>query len=407
MKKYDLVIVGAGAAGIYAASQLADTKLDVLLLEKKSKIGIKLLISGAGQCNFSQDEDRAEFIKHFYDKKRFVKSAIFNLDTNALRRVLEDLGLKSLVRDDGKIFPASLKSADLVNTLYDSFRNKIDLRRNCELKNIEFSDEQFTLETKSEKISTKKLILATGGYTYPSTGSSGDGYRFAKALGHSIVEPRRALSAFTLKRYAFGNCAGISLKDVKLSVIDRDDREQVLCGDILFTHKGISGPAVLHISRYVKAGSKLRLSLVGFDNKELFRQEYRERIQLKRSSELKTFLNTYLVKRLSENLIDHLGFSPKTKLSQLNKNDLSKIFEALTGLELEVAKLASIEQSMLSAGGVSSSEIYAKTMESKIIAGLYFAGELIDVDGESGGYNIHWAFASAALAVKDILKKQG
>lgn len=406
MNEYDLVIVGAGAAGLFAAALLADSGLNTLILEKKSKLGIKVLISGAGQCNFSQDEERTEFVKHFYDKERFVKAAIFNLDTKSLVEYFDQLGLKSVVRDDGKIFPASLKSSDLVNVLYDEFRNKINLKRDTAVEAIDHDGQRYNLKLADELIFAKRVLLATGGFTYPSTGSAGDGYNFAKSLGHELVEPRRALSAFTLKNYNFASCAGISLKEVKLICQDKNSKDQVMVGDVLFTHKGISGPVVLHMSRYIKAGMKLKLALHSFENKEEFRTEFKSLCQQRRSQEIKTLLNVYLPKRLSLSLLSQLNIRAEAKVSQLNKKDLSKIFESLAGFEFEVAKLASLEQAMLSAGGVSTKEISAKTMQSKLHQGLYFAGELIDVDGESGGYNIHWAFASAALAVKDILKSR-
>lgn len=405
MSEYDLVIVGAGAAGIYAASLLADASLKTLILEKKSKLGIKVLISGAGQCNLSQDEERTEFIKHFYDKERFVKSAIYNLDAQKLCSYLKSLGLETVVRDDGKIFPESLRSSDLVNALYDSFRSKVELKRNCAVQTISYNESRYEIKTEHEEIIAKRVLLATGGYTYPSTGSSGDGYSFAKDLGHEVIEPRRALSAFTLKNYSFATCAGISLQGVRLACKDGHGKEQAMRGDVLFTHKGISGPVVLHMSRYVKSGAKLNLALSSFSNKEEFRKEFKQKCQQGRAQEIKTLLNSYLPKRLSMAVLNNIKIRPESKLSQLNKNDLNKVFESLAGLEFEVAKLASVEQAMLSAGGVDTKKISAKTMESKLNKGLYFAGELIDVDGESGGYNIHWAFASAALAVKNILKE--
>lgn len=404
MKEFDIVIVGAGAAGLFAASKLAESGLDVLLLEKKSKLGIKVLVSGAGQCNLSQDEEKEEFIKHFYDKERFVKPSIYALDSHKLTEYLSQIKLKTVVRTDGKVFPKSMKSSDLVNALYSNFKNHIGLVRDTKVDKIQYQNEKFLVSTADEEYSAKKLLLTTGGFTYPSTGSAGDGYCFAESLGHTVVEPRRALSAFTIKDYAFKECAGISLESVMISCKDKSGKRQSMLGNVLFTHKGISGPAVLHLSRYLDSGSMIYISLVQVENIEGFRHNFKSLCQKNRAQEIKTLINTYLPKRLSNVLLQYLQIEASKKISQLNKKELNYIFEALTALPLKVAKLASLEQSMLTAGGVNTKEISAKTMQSRICDGLYFAGELVDVDGESGGYNIHWAFASAALAVENIIK---
>lgn len=405
MKEYDVVIIGAGAAGLFAASLLCESNLKILILEKKSKIATKVLLSGAGQCNFSQNEPREEFIRHFYDKERFVKPAIYSLDSSSLVRYFNAMGLATMVRDDGKIFPASLSSSDLVKVLYDKLKKKVEIKRNSAAQSILNNNSVFVVKTNDANYCAKCLLLASGGFTYPSTGSTGDGYDFAKSLGHTVLEPRRALAAFTIKDYPFADCAGVSIENVELCAVDVNGIKQLMQGDLLFTHKGISGPVVLHMSRYLSCGSQLFVSLVNFEDKEEFRFIFKELCQQKRGQEIKTLLSSFLPKRLGLSLLNYLLIEADKKISQLNKKELTKIFNALTAMPLSVAKLASNEQAMVSAGGVDTSEIFPNTMQSKIKPGVYFAGELIDVDGESGGYNIHWAFASAALAAKDIMKR--
>ena len=384
---YDVIIIGSGPAGLMAAVELK-SDLKILILEKNEQLGKKLLVSGAGQCNFTHSGSILEFFSKYNNKGRFVKRSL-SLFTNVdLIRFFIDNNLDIVTRDDGKVFPKSLKAKDLINIFERKLRKiKREIKLKSKVIKIEHG-EYFTVQTETEKYQSKYLIIATGGMTYPSLGTSGDGYEFAKALGHRIEPLNMGLSPVYIKDDGLMNLSGITLKEIEMSQYRSNKKLNVFKGDLLFTHKGLSGPLIIDNSRYFKAGDELGIDF-GIGN-------------LNEKKLIKNALREFLPEKITIYLIKRYNFDTEKPLIQWNKKELARLKEVLHELKFTIDSLGNINESMVTCGGVSFKDISSKTLESRKVSRLYFAGEVLDVDGESGGYNIQAAFSMGHLVADEI-----
>lgn len=404
-KIYDVIVVGAGPAGLFAALHIAKAGLKIALIEKNNEAGRKLLLSGQGQCNLTQDGDIADFITHYGDKERFVRSALYMFSNGDLREYFDERSVPSFVNEQGKVFPVSLKATEVRDVLLKECKdNGVHLCYSCAVESIDYNGDIFELNTEKFLFKANKLIVATGGKSFPKTGSSGDAYDWAKKLGHSIISPRPSLTAFSIDSYKFSNYAGISFKDVPVSLDKLNGKKHKLHGDLLLTHKGISGPVILHLSRYADAGDTLRVSFVSERNVELFKQKFMDICGRERQVTMRNVLQRYLAKRFADCLLDLAQIKLDAIISQLNKKQIKLVCEFLCEFPMEIKSVGDFSVAMATAGGISCKEINPKTMESKLCKNLYFIGEVLDVDGDTGGYNLQWAFSSAYLAAKSIEK---
>jgi predicted Rossmann fold flavoprotein len=384
---YDVIIIGSGPAGLMAGVELK-SDLKVLILEKNEQLGKKLLVSGAGQCNFTHSGSILEFFSKYNNEGRFIKRSLSLFTNEDLIRFFNDNNLDIVTRDDGKVFPKSLRAKDLINI----FENKLrKMKRKIKLKSkvtkIEHG-EDFTVHTETEKYESKYLIIATGGMTYPSLGTSGDGYEFAKALGHRIEPLNVGLSPVYIKDDELVNLSGITLKEIEMSQYRSNKKLNVFKGDLLFTHKGLSGPVIIDNSRHFKAGDEIRLNF-GIDN-------------LNEKKLIKNALREFLPEKITIYLIKKYNFNTEKPLIQWNKKEKTRLNEVINELRFSIDSLGNINESMITCGGVSFKDISSKTLESRKVPGLYFAGEVLDVDGESGGYNIQAAFSMGHLVADEI-----
>ena len=415
MLTYDWIVIGAGAAGLFAATRAADVSHaagenlasdeagspSVLVLERGTRAGRKVLISGGGQCNFTHAESVADMVHHYGDKKNFVRHAIGKLDAEDLIEYFDALGLPSVVRPDGKVFPASFAAADLVEALLqEAKRRGVRFEFNQFVEKImPMVEGGFQVTCGDQTYRARKVLLACGGSSYPMTGSDGSGLRLAADLGLETVPQRPALAPVYHNDRALHKLAGVVLPGASFKYRDSEG-VRPLTGDLLFTHTGLSGPGILDGSRWMKAGGVLELSFTALDA-AAFEQALLNAAASHGTRQLSTVIRGLVQARsLSELIEGHLGEEAcRTTLASLSKALRQQTVKLATAYEVRITALGALRSAMATAGGVSTKEVVGRTMMAKRLPGLYLAGEILDVDGDTGGYNLHWAFASAALAI--------
>lgn len=398
---YDVIIIGAGPAGLFAAANIQNKK--VLIIEKNETPGKKLLLSGAGQCNYTNNCEIDEFLKKYGNKGRFIKTAFYNFTNQDTISFFREKGLNSIIRDDNKVFPSSFKSVDLLSVLIDCTKH-VEMILNNSVERVSYDElkKLYYIKTKAEAYACYNLIITTGGKSYPNTGSTGDGYKFAEILGHSIVEPKPALTPVYVENYKFSELSGISFENIKISLFKNDRKTKEFTGDLLFTHVNISGPVIINNSRYMDSGDIIKVNFTSYYNEDEFRV-YFENLILSSKMNIKiTLKELNLPKRFIEKILNMSNVDENLSCSQLNKNQRKSLIEILSAYPMKIEKLGDYHIAMATRGGVSTREINQKTMESKKIPRLYFAGEVLDYDGDTGGFNIQGAFSTAKLAADQV-----
>lgn len=401
-KSVNTIIIGAGPAGLFAAIH-SDCK-DVVVLEKNSHPGKKLLISGTGRCNLTHDCKLNDFMGHYGENFRFLKPALHSFTNDDLIRFFNSNGLKTVVDKNAKVFPASQKAEDVLQLLLDVFTAKgIQIHTNSAVLSVKRTVPGFDVSTANSVYSCKKLVLTTGGMSYPSTGSSGDGYQFAKQLGHSIIPPKPSLSPVIISNYYFAEISGVSLTDVSISLY-RDNRKlKEHNGHIGFTHKGLSGPGILDFSRYIQSDDVLKVNFAN-SNPDSFRSEIIKAAENEGKTAIQTWLKKLDIPRsLLLLLLQKADISPDSRIAEIQKLQRNKLVTVFCEYSFVVSRVGGFNMAMATAGGVDLQEVNSKTMESKIVPGLFFAGEVLDIDGDTGGYNLQAAFSTGFLAAKNLI----
>lgn len=400
---YDVVIVGAGAAGLYAAKELIGLK--VLVIEKNDKVGFKLSIAGKSQCNYTHSGDIKSFFEKYGPKKNFVKKALALHDNKEVINYFRSRGVDETVREDGKVFPSSMDSMDIVNSLVKDFGKHADLKMGERVKNIFRSEDGFDIETNKGSYKGRNVIISTGGASYPVTGSTGDGYRILERMGHTIIEPKPSLTPVFINGFPLVELSGISFLGAGMSIYRDNKKVHSFTGDVLITHKGFSGPLVIDNSRYFQDGDMLSFNFKG----EKLEDVEKKIMKATDANGKKSVLSLYEVldvpKRFMEVMCAYCSIDKEKKLSEFGKKDRRNLAASICDFRINDFKAGDFKIAMATAGGIDTSEVNSKTMESKLLSGLYIVGELLDVDGDSGGYNIQWAFSSAFAAALDIRNK--
>jgi len=401
---YDLIIIGAGAAGLFAA---ANTPSDwkVLLLEKTNHPGQKLQMAGSGQCNLTNAENIKTFLTRYGANGSKLRPVLFPFSNQSLITWLEKRGLPTLTRADGKVFPASLKSADVLRLFLGlTTENGIELRLSTPVTALTpLRAGGFDLKTPAERLHTRNVLVTTGGASYPQTGSDGSFFTCLEALNIPLIERRPALSPIFVSDYPYESLAGISLETVSLTLEAKGTKPIKGHGDLLFTHRSFSGPVILTHSRYVTADMALTLNyLPGTDTAAL-----RKSLLEKASGEKRQILtlleqNLNLPRRFLETICRRAGLVPDLKASQVSGTEMGTLAKRLTADTYRISGQGDFNTAMVTAGGVSLDAIDLRTMESREIPGLYFAGEVLDIDGDTGGYNLQFAFSSAKRAIETM-----
>lgn len=401
MKSYTTIVIGGGPAGLAAA--IFSSGGNTLLLEKNAKAGLKLLIAGSGRCNITHDGDIGDFTSHYGDNGKFLKKALREFTNINLIRFFEDKGLLSTIDKNGKVFPATEKSKDVLNVLLEECkRNNITILSNRTVTKVSATDAGFLVTTNENTFACKYLVIATGGRSYPTTGSTGDGYEIARSLGHSIVAVKPALTPVFVKSYAFESLAGVSLESVPIYLYKNGKKTKEHRGDIGLTHKGISGPGIIDFSRFMDEGDLLRIN---FANQlvDSFRRDFIDAASTDGRQTVQAFLRAYdMPKSLMKAILDMVGIMPSDCISNVNVAKRSRMVELFCEFPFEVERLGGFKMAMATAGGILLEEVSSKTMESKIQKNLFFVGEVLDIDGDTGGYNIQAAFSTGFVAGKVI-----
>ncbi len=397
-------IIGAGPAGLFALAQIASG--NALLLEKRELAGRKLMITGSGQCNFTHAGSMQDFHKHYGENAKFLKEAFRQFSNTDAINFFRKNGVNSIVDPNGKVFPSSMKAGDILEVLLNEAKApEKKLMTGRQVVTVGKHEDLFIIETATARFTSDNLIITTGGKSYPSTGSAGDGYEFAAWLGHSIVDPNPALAPVTIQDYPFASLAGISFTDAEANLWRSGKKLRTFSGDILFTHTGLSGPGILNNSRYFRIGDSLTINLCNQDERS-FEEQFIHQANLTGKSTIGSFLkSTGMPKNLANSILQQTDQHSMKPMAEISKNIRKKITTFCCAYPFIIQTVGGFKIAMATAGGVSLKEINPLTMESLLVPNLYFCGEVMDIDGDTGGYNIQAALSTAHLAASAINKK--
>src|SRR5690554_49750 len=413
MNNYDIIVVGAGPSGLLAAGRAAQLNARVLVLEKMRSEGRKLLITGKGRCNVTNHAPPAEFIKHIYPDGRFLRNAFSGFFSKDIINLLNRYGVELTLERGGRYFPASNKSADILKALLKWVHDfQAEIRCGHQVEALIVEDGKICgAIANGEKFTSNAIILATGGKSYPATGSSGDGYTLAKSVGHTIINPLPALVPLETKGNIARNLQGLNLKNVRAVIWVNSKKTGEAFGEMLFTHFGLSGPIILTLSRIATAamnkGEKVEITVdlkPALDDQKLDIRLQRD-LNEHGKKQLSNIFRNWLPASMIPVFISELNLNPEKMCNQVSSNERKKIRYMMKNLHFEVKGNRPFKEAIITAGGISTREIKPKTMESMLIQGLYFAGELIDADAETGGYNLQIAYSTGWLAGNSAAEK--
>ena len=406
VKTKTVLVIGAGPAGMMAAGRAALSGSKVIIIDKNKKPGKKLLITGKGRCNITDFCDTKTFIDSVPTNGKFLYSAINSFTTYDTIDFFENLGLAIKVERGNRVFPKSDKSHDVLSAMLKFINESGCTFINDKVQKLIIKDKKVIgakLESGKE-ILADAIVVACGGLSYPMTGSSGDGYKFARQAGHTIIDPKPSLVPIISNSFWRRDLQGLSLKNVAISVLDNDSGNIIYkdFGEMLFTHFGLSGPIILSASSHMRNIRSQKYSIL-IDLKPALNFEKLDlRIQrdfLKyQNKDLSNALHDLLPRKLIPVIIKLLNIDSKTKCNQITKEERHRLCDLLKGFKVIVDDFRPIDEAIITSGGVKTSEINPKTMESKIIKNLYFAGEVIDVDAYTGGFNLQIAYSTGFLA---------
>lgn len=415
-----VIVIGGGPAGILASISASSCGDEVTILEKMPTIGKKLLITGKGRCNITSSIDIQDFIKNIPGNGMFLYSAFNNFNNKDIIKLLEDNGLKVKEERGNRIFPVTDRSVDVLDTFKRILKKcKVKIINNAEVKEIVVKDKKITgavyeKEGNTYAINAEKIILATGGKSYPGTGSTGDGYKMVEKLGHTVKPIKPSLVPLESKGESLKVCQrlqGLSLKNVAIKIMDTQKNKEIYedFGEMLFTHFGVSGPTILsgsaHLIRYKNIEELLKNNYIklyidlkpALSEKKLDERILRDFSEEKNKA-LKNSLNKLLPQKMIETVILKSEIDENKKVNEITRVERLKLVNILKKFEVTINGFRPVEEAIVTSGGINIKEINPKTMESKIIEGLFFAGEIIDVDAYTGGFNLQIAYSTGYTA---------
>lgn len=412
---WEIVVVGGGAAGLLAAARAAERGRQVLLLEKNRRPGVKILMSGGTRCNLTHATDSAGIVQAYGLSGRFLHSALAALNPQELVELFESEGVLTKIEPlTGKIFPRSDRAADVLAALLARLgRSGCTLATEEALRSLEREDNRFRLTTTRRVLIAEKVIITTGGKSYPGSGTSGDGYAWCTALGHSLIPPRPALTPVRCEAPWVAALRGITLPDIVLELSEpteagaRGKRLARTRGSLLFAHFGLTGPVALDISREISGHPSPRSLLLECDllpalSRTQFEGEFRRITDEAGKKHIATLLATWLPARLAETVLALTEVPLERRAAELSKVERARIVENVKRLVFPVAGTLGFEKAEVTAGGVPLAEVDSRTMQSKLVPGFYLAGEVLDLDGPIGGYNFQAAFSTGWLAAESV-----
>jgi len=406
-----IVVIGGGPAALMAAIAAATTgrqaglDLTVTVLERNSRFGRKLLASGSGQCNLTHNLAARAMEGHYGNHGVFLRQALALLPPRRLMDTFAAWGLETIVRDDGKVFPRSLKSADVLAMLVNQCRSvRVELLTERRVTQIEHQKEEFLVHTATgSPYPCDAVIIATGGVTWSTTGSTGDGYRLAASFGHAIITPHPGLTAILTPGSTIVNLSGLTFPAAALGLVKQGIIHPLETGPLLVTHTGLSGPLVLDASRYLAEGDEISVCFTTQDGRVPSVDAYRDLLVAQSSTEGRRQVRSIvchggLPVAFVDWLLASLGIDGSRKAAELGKKHYNQIAQAIVDHRFTISLEGCLEHAMVTAGGIALEQIDAATMASQLVAGLFFAGEVLDIDGDTGGFNLHAAWATGRMA---------
>ncbi len=428
---YEVLVIGAGAAGLMAAICAGRRGKRTLLLEKNTKPGVKILMSGGTRCNLTQNTDSRGIIAAYGDQGRFLHSALALLSPQQLVKFFNDAGVPTKIEDTNKIFPASDRALDVLQALLiEQRKSGADLALNEPVTSIVKQDEHFLVDTPSGAVRAEKLILTTGGQSYPGCGTIGEGYAWAKAFGHTIVPPRPALVPLTTGALWVHALSGLTMPDVRISIVVSSRAKSDLLispeavrsarqlkkanlplaedrGSLLFTHVGFSGPIALNVSRAISGHPTpqvfdLVCDFLPDSKLEPLEEELKQSAASDGKRSVLNLLARHIPKRLAESFFQERDISLDLRAADLSKVVRRQLVEAIKQTRIPLTGTLGFKKAEVTAGGIALGEVDSHTMQSKLVPQLYFAGEVLDLDGPIGGYNFQAAFSTGMLAGESV-----
>lgn len=400
------VVIGAGPAGIMAAGTAANNGSKVILLEKNKQLGKKLFISGKGRCNITNTADIQGLIDNIPGNGHFLYSSFYTFSNTDLLQFLEKYGLETKVERGNRVFPKSDKSSDVIKTLEKYLNeNNVEIKLQSEVSEITKLNDGFQIKlTNGSTILAKNVIITTGGASYKATGSTGDGYKFAQSLGHKVITVKPSLVPMNSLDNWVPELQGLSLKNVSVKLLKNNKKVYEDFGEMLFTHFGVSGPIILSSSRHLvdvdfnKDKIDLEIDLKTALNNEQLDKRIQRDFEVVSRKQFKNSLEELLPQKLIPIVIKLSEINPDKPVNQITRDERTGLVKLLKHLKVRISGTRPINEGIVTCGGVSTDEINPTTMESKLVKGLYFAGEVIDVDGYTGGFNLTIAFSTGFVA---------
>ena len=409
MKKvYDLIVIGSGAAGIISAIAASKDKKSVLLLEKLPQIASKLKATGGGRCNLTNTHTNEDFMSKFGRDGRFMQDALKEFDHKALVSFFNEIGVETHAPDGFRVFPTSHSSVTIIKALQDEMdRVGVEIKCNKKVKNILYENSKIIgVKTDNEIFHSNNIVLATGGLGYPTLGAEGDGYSIASEVGHKITQLHPAMMPLKTKEDWVANCRADTIPKVELKVDLKKHKKLHAIGDLIFTKTGVRGPVILDFAREITpllekySEVPLLLNLTKGMNEEQISKHLKNELLKNPHAEIVEIVSTLLPHAISSELCKLAEINPHAKNKEIEGKNKAKLIQLLTWTPLTISGHDGFKMAMITRGGINLKEINPKTMQSKIINGLYFCGEIINLDGPCGGYNLQWSFSSGYLAGK-------
>lgn len=399
-----VIVCGGGAAGLMAAGTAAQYADNVILIEKNDKVGKKLRITGKGRCNITNACEIEDMISMYPVNGKFLYSALYTFSNDSIVSLLESYGVETKVERGGRVFPVSDDARDVVNAMRKyALKPNVKLIKD-EVTSLVVSDGKIKgVKTLKGKYEADKVVLCNGGVSYPQTGSDGSGYKIAKEVGHTIVQPTPSLVPLCTSEKWCRDIMGLSLKNVEVTAFNSDNKKLYSgFGEMLFTHFGVSGPLILSLSAHIKKelsrGVYIKIDMKpALSEKQLDTRILRD-FEKQKNKHIINSLDGLLPKKLIPVVIELADIDPHKPVCEITKEERKRLLDTLKGLKLNITGFRPIAEAIITSGGIKTSEINSSTMESKIVNGLYFAGEIIDVDGYTGGYNLQVAWSTGYLA---------
>lgn len=407
--QYNTIIVGAGASGLMAAIVLARREKTVLLIEHNNRLGKKLLITGKGRCNLTNNCDLDEMLRNIPTNSRFMYSSLSNFSSYDVMSFFEELGVKLKTERGNRVFPESDSALEVVNALESAVNSKYITLLHKEVTELIIKDNIIGgVKCSKNEYTSENVIIATGGKSYTGTGSTGDGYKLAKQAGHNIIDLKPSLVPIVTEEKFCADMMGLSLKNVTLTIRDIKTNKAIFneLGEMLFTHFGVSGPLVLSASSHIREMQSGRYTLEIDLKPGLSEQQLDTRIQRDfaefPNKDFSNVLHKLLPAKLIPIIISVSGINPDIKINQITKQQRLDFVKLVKSFTLKIKSFRPIEEAIITSGGVDVKEISPKSMESKLVNGLYFTGEILDCDAYTGGFNLQIAFSTAYAAGTNI-----